>query len=42
MALLDLNCMAEYFYETVADGVEKISLLFKVFQKFYLESFCAE
>ena len=43
MALLDLSCMSAYFYYTVADDVEKIfSLLFKVFEQFYLESFCAE
>ena len=43
MALLDLSCMAEYFYETVADDVEKIfSLLFKVFVQLYEESCCAE
>ena len=42
MVLLDLSCIAEYFYWTVAYDVEKISLLFKIFEQFYQESFCAE
>ena len=36
MALLDLSCMVEYFYQAVANDVEKIfSLLLKVFEQFY-------
>ena len=34
--MLDLSSMAEYFYLTVTDDVEKIFyLLFEVFEQFY-------